>query len=178
MRKTILTFTVISSFSLLALVSLVAMYFMQPSDPRPRLLDPIPLAYVVQSNSPKDTVSIAFHVDSSGDVFYPKEFGLDLYVQNGDKGFKQTVDSCKDRASLNENTRYEDMGKSFICDKKIYTVKLEDGKVVFYRSTANSDKEFVTSMPVLLSAKNLVFVDSYKLYSNEANKTLSILESF
>lgn len=178
MKKILLTFSVLLGLFLFALIFLAFwLYSAASSIPLPRDLDPTPLTYHVQNDFPKDTVYIAFHIDSGG-VWFSREFGLDLYVQNGDKGFKQTVDSCKEMTSWDENTKGEDMGKSMVCDKKTYTVKLENGKVVFYKSRANSEKEFVTSIPVLPGAKNLVFVNSYKLYSNETDKTLSILGSF
>lgn len=151
----------------------------------PRTLDSHPRTYLVHNNASEEIVYVAYHINTAGDVFAPREFGLDLFVQNADKGYKQTVDSCKDVGSgavdLTQFGVDETFAtKSVVCDNKLYTTELNKGKILFYRHSATSAGPYtnlVTSIPVSLKAKTIVFVNSYELYSDNTKKTMSILEN-
>ncbi|MEI7709593.1 MAG: hypothetical protein WCI76_02670 [bacterium] len=153
--------------------------------PTPRDLDSYSKAYNVRNNTSEEDVYVAYHLNTSGDNFAPREVGLDLFVQNGDKGFKQTIDSCKEAGSgavdvSNLGLKSDDENKTAFCDKKIYLAKLEEGKIIFYRYANNvsgTQKEIVTSMPVSIKAKRIIIVNSYELYSDKNQKTLSVMEN-
>ncbi len=136
--------------------------------PAPRYIDRAPLSYLVSSSKSVKDVYVSFHIDTSGDNFAPLEFGLDAYVQNGHRGMKQTIDSCKDILSEEDN--------SVVCDGKVYTFALFPAEVRFYRTLGNK-KELAATFPVSKHANNLIEVrDSYKLYTDDAEQRLSILE--
>lgn len=159
----------------------MSLYFI----PTPRDLDTSPKTYNVRNNASEEDVYVAYHLNTSGDNFAPREIGLDLFVQNGDKGFKQTVDSCKEAGSggidlSNLGLKSEDENKTEFCDKKIYLAKLEEGKIVFYRYVNNVSgiqKEVVTSIPVSIKAKRIIIMNSYDLHSDKNQKTLSVMEN-